>query len=68
MPHDKSKTRRVSEHERQTIRDRAATNQLDVSEHICRAATSHGVATPVLPVLEAEFETEVVQEALLRRL
>ena len=51
---DKTLTVRVSEHEREAIRDRAAANGIDVSEHVRRAAMSYGVTTPTLPVIEAE--------------
>jgi len=46
---------RVSSDERATIRDRAAANGLDVSEHVRRASMSYGVTLPARPVLEAEL-------------
>ena len=39
---------RVSTAERETIRDRAALNGLDVSEHVRRASMSYGVTLPVV--------------------
>lgn len=52
---DTTLTIRLSRQEKETIKDRAAANGLDVSEHVRRAAMSHGVTTPVVPVVEAEL-------------